>query len=95
MSWNPRAADRADVVLVAAAFADAVAHGDLARAERLVAVATEVAGGGWALLSRPRHDVRGRRLCQVITRAGSPCPYAARPGQDVCGMHAKLIREEA
>jgi hypothetical protein len=80
------APENADLCWVTAAFAEAVARGDLEDAAGWADLATEVSQGAYVMLMREDGG------CQAMTREARYCPNPPRPGEQVCGPHARYIQ---
>jgi hypothetical protein len=80
--------ENADLIAVAADFADCVAEGDWERAFRCAEVADEVWHGAFLVTND-----RAPGECRAITRAYRYCEVPARPGEPYCGQHARYIQQ--
>jgi hypothetical protein len=84
--WR-EAPENADLCWVTAAFAEALATGDLEDAAGWADLATEVSQGAYVMLRREDGG------CQAMTRQAQYCPHPVTPGERVCGLHARYIHK--
>ena len=87
---NVNLADRLDMVWLAEGFANAIAaHKGQGIADAWAQAYFEVASGGFALFDR------GDGGCGALTRigAGPLCLNKAMPGEVVCTLHHRLMRQ--
>jgi hypothetical protein len=75
-----------DLLWVARGYAEAVAAEDWEEAWQLADLALEVSQGGYVRLDREDGG------CRAMTRQAQYCPHRPRLGEEVCGLHARLIK---
>jgi hypothetical protein len=80
------APENADLVWVTREFAEALAAGDWEDAASWANLATDVAHGAYVMVRRDDGE------CQAMTRQAQYCPHPPRPGERVCGLHARYIK---
>jgi hypothetical protein len=76
----------ADLIYLAAGFAERLADGDWDEALIWAQSADAVSRGAFLVAERPDGE------CRAITRAGRYCMTPASPGEPYCGLHARYIR---
>jgi len=78
--------EHADLIAVAAFFAEAFAEGDWEAALQEANLAYEVSHGAFLVA----YDQRPGE-CRAITREYRNCPFPARAGEPYCGLHTRYI----